>query len=73
MHAVRVAARLRRELGIEVDTIHGHYGEYKGLVDDETVVDGGPMVILGLMPPARKTVEAVRARLTSRPNSGAVS
>lgn len=69
MHAVRVAARLRRELGIDVDTIHGRYGEYKVLVDDEIVVDGGAMVILGLMPPARKTVEAVRARLAARPNS----
>lgn len=63
-----MAARLRRELGIEVDTIHGHYGEYKVLVDDETVVDGGAMVILGVMPPARKTVEAVRARLATRPS-----
>ena len=38
LHAVRVAARLRRELGIEVDTIRGHYGEYKVLVDGD-----GPM------------------------------
>lgn len=67
-----MAARLRRELGIEVDTIHGHYGEYKVLVDDETVVDGGAMVIVGLMPPAKKTIEAVRARLAARPNPGSV-
>ena len=58
-----MAARLRRELGIEVDRVRGHYGEYRVLVDGETVVDGGPMVILGLMPSARKTVDAVRARL----------
>ena len=61
-----MAARLRRELGIEVDTIRGHYGEYKVLVDDETAVDGGPMVILGVMPSARKIVDAVRARLDLR-------
>jgi len=60
-----VAARLRRELGIEVDTIRGHYGEYKVLVDDEVVVDGGPLVILGLMPSARKIVDAVRQRVSS--------
>ena len=66
IHAVGVAARLRRELGIEVDTIRGHYGEYKVLVDDETAVDGGPMVILGVMPSARKIVDAVRARLDLR-------
>jgi hypothetical protein len=60
-----VAARLRRELGIEVDSIRGHYGEYRVLVDDEVVVDGGPLVILGLMPSARKIVDAVRQRVSS--------
>jgi hypothetical protein len=65
IHAVRVAARLRRELGIEVDAIRGSYGEYKVLVDGETVVDGGALVVVGVMPSARKTVEAVRARLAA--------
>ena len=65
MHAVRVAARLRRELGIDVETIRGQYGEYKVLVDGETVVDGGAMVVLGLMPSARKVVDKVRARLAA--------
>jgi hypothetical protein len=60
-----VAARLRRELGIDVDTIRGHYGEYKVLVDGETVVDGGPLVVVGIMPPARRTVDKVRARLSA--------
>lgn len=60
-----MAARLRRELGIEVDTVRGHYGEYKVLVDGETVVDGGPLVILGVMPAARKIVAAVRERLAA--------
>ena len=63
MHAVRVAARLRRELGLEVDTIRGHYGEYKILVDGEAVVDSGPLSVLGLLPSARTVVEKVRARL----------
>ena len=58
-----MAARLRRELGIEVETIRGHYGEYKVLVDGETIVDGGPLVILGVMPSGRKIVDQVRARL----------
>jgi hypothetical protein len=60
-----VAARIRRELGIEVDTIRGHYGEYKVLVDGETVVDGGPLVVVGVMPSARKTVAKVRERLSA--------
>jgi hypothetical protein len=62
-----VAARLRRELGVEVDTVRGHYGEYKVLVDGETIVDGGPMVIVGVMPSARKVVAAVRAQLSGGP------
>ena len=59
-----MAARLRRELGIEVDTIRGHYGEYKILVDGETVVDGGPMVVVGVMPSARKIVDTVRTQIS---------
>ena len=60
-----VAARIRRELGVEVEMIRGHYGEYKILVDGETVVDGGALVVIGVMPPARKSVELVRARLSA--------
>ena len=59
-----MAARIRKELGIEVDTIKGSYGEYKVMVDGETVVDGGPLVIVGVMPPARKTIAKVRERLS---------
>jgi hypothetical protein len=59
-----VAARLRRELGIEVDLIRGRYGEYKVLVDGETVLDGGPMVIVGVMPSSRTIVDTVRARIS---------
>lgn len=60
-----MAARLRRELGIEVEAIRGHYGEYKVLVDGATVVDGGPLVVVGVMPSARKIVDTVRARLAT--------
>jgi hypothetical protein len=68
-----VAARLRRELGIEVDSIRGHYGEYKVLVDGDIIVDGGPMVVLGLLPSARTVVKKVRARLApDAPSSSAM-
>ena len=60
-----MAAKLGEELKIEVDTVHGRYGEYKILVDGETVVDGGALAILGILPSARKVVAAVRDRLTS--------
>jgi len=60
-----VAARIRRELRTEVEMIRGHYGEYKVLVDGEMVVDGGALVVVGVMPSARKTLEIVRARLSA--------
>lgn len=63
MHAARVAAKIRRDLGTEVDMVHGRYGEYKVLVDGETVIDGGARVILGVVPSGKKVVEAVRTRL----------
>ena len=60
-----MAARIRRELGVEVDMVHGSYGEYKVLVDGDVVIDGGALVVVGVMPPARKTVEKVRERLAA--------
>ena len=57
-----MAAKLRRDLGVEVDMIHGSYAEYKVLVDGETVVDGGALTALGVVPTGRKV--AVRARLS---------
>ena len=56
---------MRRELETDVDAVHGRYGEYKVLVDGEVVVDGGALVIVGVMPSARKIVEQVRAKLRS--------
>lgn len=58
-----MAAKLRRDLGIEVDMVHGRYAEYKILVDDRIVIDGGALTALGIVPARRKVVEAVRAAL----------
>ena len=63
LHAVRVAARLRRELGIEVTMRKGPYGRFEVLVDGETVVDAGKFAMLGVLPSAREITAAVRARL----------
>ena len=65
LHAARVAAKIRRELKIEVEMIHGRYGEYKVQVDGETVIDGGALAVLGIASSGRKAVEAVRARLSA--------
>jgi hypothetical protein len=58
-----VAAQLRRELAADVTMVRGHYGEFKVLVDDATVVDGGTWAVLGVLPSGREVVEAVRTRL----------
>lgn len=44
--------------------IHGRYAEYKVLVDGKTVIDGGALTALGVVPSGRKVVDAVRARLS---------
>jgi hypothetical protein len=59
-----VAARLRRELGIDVEKVHGRYGEFKVLVDNDVVVDGGSLAMLGVLPSSREVVAAVKARLS---------
>ena len=63
LHAVRVAARLRRDLHTDVDMVHGRYGEFKVLVDGREVIDGGAMAALGVLPSRRTVLEAVRASL----------
>ena len=65
-----MAAKLRRDLAIDVDMIHGRYGEYRILVDGQTVIDGGALAALGVVPASRRVVEAVRAYL-SRDSGGA--
>ena len=59
-----MAARLRRELGVDVEMVRGRYGEFKVLVDGETVVDAGALAALGVLPSGRKVLEAVRASLS---------
>ncbi|HVD59845.1 MAG TPA: hypothetical protein VNC11_03165 [Gemmatimonadaceae bacterium] len=44
--------------------VHGHYAEYKVLVDGQIVADGGALTALGVVPSSNKIVEAVRAKLT---------
>lgn len=67
MHAVRVAARLRRELRTDVEMVRGGYGEFKVLVDGEIVVDGGALAALGVLPSGRKVLDAVRTKLSGSP------
>ncbi len=45
--------------------VRGHYGEFKVLVDGDTVIDGGAAAFLGVLPSRRKILAAVQARLSS--------
>jgi hypothetical protein len=63
LHAVRVAARIRRELHADVELEKGRYGQFKVLVDGETVIDGGALAALGVLPSGQKVLDAVRAKL----------
>lgn len=55
---------MRRELGTEVDMVHGRYGEFKVLVDGDPIVDGGALAFLGVLSSAKKILDAVRTRLS---------
>lgn len=44
--------------------VHGHYGEFRVLVDGETVVDGGPWAVLGILPPGSQVIARLRERLS---------
>ena len=43
--------------------VRGHYGEFKVLVDGNTIIDGGAVAILGVLPSGRKIIAAVRVRM----------
>ncbi len=59
-----MAAQIRRELQTDVEMVRGKYGEFKVLVDDAIVIDGGPLAILGVLPSGRQVLDAVKARLS---------
>ena len=48
---------------MEVEMVRGHYGEYRILVEGETVVNGGAMAFLGLLPSVEKTVAKLNEHL----------
>jgi hypothetical protein len=54
LHAVRVAAFIRRTLQTDVDMIQGRYGEFQVLVDGATVL-GGALAALGVVPSRRRS------------------
>jgi hypothetical protein len=71
IQAARVAADLRRTLGLEVVTVEGHYGEFSVHVDGVEVFNAGALAVLGVLPTRRKVRELVREHLGRR--AGAAS
>jgi hypothetical protein len=51
---------------VDVEMARGRYGEFKVLVDGETVIDPGALAVLGVLPSGQKVVAAVRSRLTGQ-------
>ena len=46
----------------------GRYGEFKVLVDGQTIVDAGALAALGILPSSRKVVDTVRKHLAAAKN-----
>jgi peptidyl-tRNA hydrolase len=63
-----VAARLRRELHADVEMSRGRYGQFKVLVDGQTIVDAGALAALGVLPSSRRVVDTVRKHLAPATN-----
>lgn len=65
IQAVRAAAMLRKDLGLDVEVVEGHYGEFTVLADGQPIVRGGILTFLGIMPSLRKVREALQETLKS--------
>ena len=63
IQAARAAAYLRKQPGIDVELVEGHYGELSVLVDGEEVINGGALAFLGGLPTLHRIRDAVAAKL----------
>lgn len=66
LHAVRVAARLRSELDVDVEVVGGPYGQFQVRVDGALVLEGGPMAMLGILPSVQEVLDVVREAVSDR-------
>jgi hypothetical protein len=75
LHAARVAAALRKQLGpaVDVETADGQYGEFKVYIDGQEVLSAGALGFLGVLPTVRAVVQVVeehRGRHDGAPAAG---
>jgi len=54
---------LRRDLGADVELTAGPYGAFQVKVDDATVVDGGALAFLGILPSLKEIRTTVAQHL----------
>ena len=66
IQAARAAAYLRKQLGVEVELVEGHYGELSVQVDGEEVINGGALAFMGVLPSLCRIRDAVAAKLDAR-------
>lgn len=59
-----MAAKLKQELGTDIEMIHGNYGEFKVLVDGNVVSDAGLIAAFGIVPSDESILSAVRKALS---------
>jgi len=60
-----VAAILRRDLKLEVETVEGHYGEFTVLVDGEHLIDGGLLGFMGVLPSVREIRSLLEQKMSA--------
>jgi hypothetical protein len=65
-----VAAALRRDPGLKVETVEGRYGEFRVLLGEEEIVDAGALAFLGILPSLKRIRALLQARLQARPEAG---
>ena len=61
-----MAAALRRDLHVEVQTVEGRYGEFTVLLDGEELVSGGALGFFGVLPSVRTVRDLVERKLRVR-------
>lgn len=58
-----MAAALRRDLKIDVQTVDGRYGEFTVLLNGEELVSAGALGFLGVLPSVQSVRDLVERRL----------
>lgn len=61
-----MAASLKRDPRLEVETVEGRYGELTVLVEGEPIISSGPLGFVGVLPSVRKIRDLVERKMRER-------